>query len=339
MRLYVGFDVHSSSSVVGVVGEDGRRLLTKKLGNDPHLVVESLKAVPGHIEGVVVESTYNWYWIVDCLMDDGYRVHLANPSKIKQYEGLKHTDDRHDAFWLAELLRLGIVPEGYIYPREERPVRDLLRKRGHLVRLRTSLVLGLESIITRNYGIRPRAKDLLALTEDRVTPLLDGDEYICLAAGVSKETIDFLTRKIQALERAIVGRVRLRDEYRNLTTLPGVGKVLALTIMLETGPIDRFAAAGNYVSYCRKVPTVWTSNGKRKGKGNKKNGNKYLSWAFAEAAELARRFDGRARSYYSRKLQRTNAAVAHSALAHKLASAAYYIMRDGVVFMPERCFS
>ena len=339
MKVYVGFDVHSSSNVSGVVGEDGRRLLTRKLRNDPYQVVESLKTVPGHIEGVVVESTYNWYWIVDALMDAGFKVHLANPSQIKKYEGLKHADDRYDAFWLAELLRLGILPEGYIYPREQRPVRDLLRKRGHLVRLRTSLVLGLESIITRNYGVRPRAKDLMVVTEDRVTPLLDGNEYICLAAGTSKQTIDFLTHKIQVLERAIVGRVRLRDDYRNLTTLPGVGKVLSLTIMLETGPIKRFASAGNYVSYCRKVPTVWTSNGKRKGKGNKKNGNKYLSWAFSEAAELARRFDGGARAYYNRKLQRSNVAVAHSALAHKLAGAAYYIMRDGVVFMPERCFS
>jgi transposase len=337
--LYVGFDVHSSSSVVGVVVEDGRRLSTKKVHNDPQQVLEVLMPLAGEIVGVVVESTYNWYWIVDCLMDAGYKVHLANPSKIKQYEGLKHMDDRHDAFWLAELLRLQILPVGYIYPKHERPVRDLMRKRGHLVRLRTSLVLGLESIITRNYGIRPRGKDLLAITEDRVTPLIDGDEYICLAAGVSKETIDFLTGKIRAVERAVLGRVRLRAEYRNLTTLPGVGKILALTIMLETGPVSRFIAVGNYVSYCRKVPTVWLSDGKRKGKGNRKNGNKYLSWAFAEAAELARRFDGGARSYYSRKLQRTNAAVAHSALAHKLASAAYYIMRDGVVFMPERCFS
>ena len=102
------------------------------------------------IVGIVVESTYDGYWMVDALMEEGYRVHLANPSEIQKYEGLKHADDEHDAFWLAEMLRLGILPEGYIYPKQQRPVRDLLRKRGHLVKIRTSLILSLQNIITRN---------------------------------------------------------------------------------------------------------------------------------------------------------------------------------------------
>lgn len=338
MKLYIAFDVHSSSSVIAVVDENGKRMMTKKVRNEPGDVIKILKSLPGEIVGVVVESTYNWYWIVDAMMDAGYRAHLANPSKVQKYKGLKHSDDRHDAFWLAELLRLGILPEGYIYPRAERSVRDLLRKRSHLVRLRTALILGLESIITRNSGRKPRLRDLQVLTENRVTPLLGDDACILLAGRVSKESIDFLARQIHVIERAILSRVQMRDEYRNLTTLPGVGRVLGLTIMLETGPIGRFARVGNYASYCRKVPTVWTSDGKRKGKGNRKNGNKYLSWAFAEAAELSRRMDPQARRYYMRKLQRTNPAVAHSALAHKLARAAYFIMRDGVVFVPERTF-
>ena len=338
MRLYIGFDVHSSSSVVGVVDESGKRLFTKKVRNDPEAVVKILEPFTGEVAGVVVESTYNWYWIVDSLMEAGYGVHLANPSQVQKYKGLKYADDKHDAYWLAEMLRLGILPEGYIYPKGERSVRDLLRKRGHLVRLRTSLILGLESIITRNCGTKPRLKDIQALTEDRVTPVLEGDDSILLAGRVSKESIDYLRRQIHTIERAVLSRARLRDEYKNLTTMPGVGKVLALTIMLESGPIDRFAGAGNYVSYCRKVPTVWLSDGKSKGKGNRRNGNKYLSWAFAEAAELARRHDVRARRYYNRKLSQTNAAVAHSALAHKLARAAYYVMRDGVAFDGDRVF-
>jgi transposase len=109
-------------------------------------------------------------------------------------------------------------------------------------------------------------------------------------------------------------------------------------MMLETGPIGRFATVGEYVSYCRKVPSQWTSNGKWKGSGNKKNGNKYLAWAYSEASELARRFYPEPRAYYHRKMQKTNAPVAHSALAHKLARAAYYIMRDQVPFRPEKLF-
>jgi len=104
--------------------------------------------------------------------------------------------------------------------------------------------------------------------------------------------------------------------------------------MVETGPVSRFARVGNYVSYCRKVHAKWVSNGKQKGSGNKKNANKYLAWAFSEAAELPRRFDPQARDYYQRKKQKTNFVVAHNALAHKLARAAYHIMKDNVSFLP-----
>ena len=117
-----------------------------------------------------------------------------------------------------------------------------------------------------------------------------------------------------------------------------MGKILALTIMLETGPISRFATVGDYVSYCRKVPSQWTSNGKRKGSGNTKNGNRYLAWTYSEASDYARRFYPEPRAYYQRKMQKTNAVVAHSALAHKLARAAYYVMRDQVSFQPEKLF-
>jgi len=113
---------------------------------------------------------------------------------------------------------------------------------------------------------------------------------------------------------------------------------LGLTILLETGPVGRFADVGHYVSYCRKVPSQWLSDGKRKGQGNRRNGNRYLAWAFSEAAELARRFHAEPRAYYQRKMAQTNAAVAHSALAHKLARVAYYILRDGVRYDPQKLF-
>jgi transposase len=111
-----------------------------------------------------------------------------------------------------------------------------------------------------------------------------------------------------------------------------------MTIMLETGPVGRFPTVGDYVSYCRKVSSAWVSNGKKKGKGNKKNGNRYLAWAYSEASEFARRHDGKARAFYQRKAQRTNFMVAHQALAHKLARAAYYMMRDDVPFKAEKLF-
>jgi len=339
MRLYAGSDLHSSNSFFGIEEANGKRIFQKKLSNDPELIINTLKPFKKDIVGIVVESTYNWYWLVDLLMAEGYQVHLANPAAIQKYSGLKYADDRHDAFWLAEMLRLGILPEGYIYPKEERPVRDLLRKRGHLVKLRTSLIVSLQNILSRNNGFRLKVGDVKALTTDRVAPLLEGNDDLALSGKVSKDSIDFLTRQIKTVERAVVKKTELRGSYSKLLGLPGVGKILGLTIMLETGPISRFAHVGNYASYCRKVATKWISNDKKKGKGNKKSGNKYLAWAFSEAAVIARRTSAEARTYYQRKMQKTNAMVAHQALAHKLARAAYYIMRDGVDFMPEKLFT
>ena len=339
MPLYGAFDLHAKTNHLGIIDGSGKRVLMKKLPNEALVILEALKSMKRRIVGLVVESTYNWYWLVDLLMGAGYKVHLANPSAIQKYSGLKHADDVHDAFWLAEQLRLGVLPVGYIYPKEERPIRDLLRKRGHLVRLRTSLIISLQNIITRNVGLQVDVNEVKRLREDRITPLLGMNEDLALAGRTSKETIDFLTRQIKHIEKVVESRVQLKEPYRYLLTLPGVGKILGLTIMLETGTIGRFPGVGDYASYCRKVTSKWTSDGKAKGKGNKKNGNKYLAWAFSEAAECARRYDEQARAYYNRKARKSNFMVAHSALAHKLARAAYYVMRDQVPFIPEKLFA
>jgi transposase len=339
MKLYTGFDLHSTNSYIGIVDESGKRAFKRKLPNDPAAIIDILKPFKNDIVDVAVESTYNWYWLVDLLLAEGYRVHLANTTAIQKYSGLKYSDDRHDAFWLAEMMRLGILPEGYIYPKEYRPIRDLLRKRSHLVKLRTSLIISLQNIISRNNGFKIKVSDVKALMADRVAPHLTGNEDLALAGKVSKESIDFLTCKIKSIEAVIVKKLELREPYTNLLTVYGIGKILALTIMLETGPISRFEKVGNYVSYCRKVSSKWISNDKAKGKGNKKSGNKYLAWAFSEAAEFARRIHPEARAYYNRKMQQTNFMTAHNALAHKLARAAYYVMKDKVSFIPDKLFT
>ena len=265
MKLYSGIDLHSDNSYLAIVDENGKRIFNEKLANDIVAITDALSLYSGSLEGVVVESTYNWYWLVDGLMAEGFAVHLANPSAIKQYNGLKHTDDKHDAFWLAEMLRLNILPEGYIYPKEERPLRDLLRKRSHLVHLRTSLLLSLENIVSRNCGHGLTANNVRKIREDLVAPLLAGNEDLALAGQVSKETIDFLTHKIRKIETFIENKIKLQEPYSHLLGLPGVGKILALTIKLESGPIDRFPQVGNYASYCRKVCAKWSSNGRCQG--------------------------------------------------------------------------
>jgi transposase len=338
MELYCGLDLHANNTYAGMIDQDGKRITKARLDNRTDAIAHFFDPYQENLAGIVVESTYNWYWLVDFLEEQGYDVRLANPAAIQKYSGLKHSDDSNDAFWLAEMRRLGILPGGYIYPKQDRPVRDLLRKRGHLVKIRTSLVTSVQMIISRNCGVKLSASDIKVLREDRIAPFLVSQDELSLAGTVSKETIDFLSGKIRTIETQIQRRVRLRPPYQLLQTIPGVGTILALTIMLETGPIDRFRGVGNYASYARTVSSQWTSNGKRKGKGNPKNGNRYLAWAFSEAAEMSRRYDATARAYYDRKTRKTNFMVAHTALARKLARAAYYIMKDQVPFMPEKLF-
>jgi transposase len=271
-------------------------------------------------------------------MEHGYKVHLANPSAIKQYEGLKHTDDKWDSFWLAHLLRLNILPEGYIYPKEERPVRDLLRRRLLFVKHRTSHILSLQSMISRNLGTQMSANAIKRLDQEAAETLFDSP-HLVLAANSNIAVIHFLKERIKPIEKAVKSHITLREEFRYLLTVPGIGDILALTIMLEVGEIARFPQVGDYSSYCRCVKSERLSNGKKKDENNRKNGNRYLSWAYVEAANFAIRFSPSAQAFYQKKMAKTNGIVAIKALGNKLARASYYIMRDQVPYDPKRLFS
>ena len=268
-------------------------------------------------------------------MDNGYSsAHLANPAAIKQYDGLKHSDDQHDAFFLAQLLILGILPQGYIYPKKDRPLRDLARKRMFLVQHKTSHILSLQSLIQRCCARKVSANEIRNLTATELKKWLK-QRHLVLSAKANLDTINFLKRQILQIEKAILKIVKLKKPFVQLQSIPGIGKILALTIMLEVGDISRFSKVGNFASYCRCVSSQRLSDGKSKGSGNRKNGNRYLSWAFVEAAQLTRRHNERFRSYYNRKLAQANTSLATKALSNKLARICYYIMRDQVPFHEE----
>ncbi|UCF01635.1 MAG: IS110 family transposase [Deltaproteobacteria bacterium] len=337
MQLYAGMDLHSRNTLVAVMDSGFRRVFQKRVANDLALILATLEPFRDDLRGIAVESTYNWYWLVDGLMEAGYRVHLANPSGIKQYEGLKHSDDRDDAFFLAHLLALGILPEGYIYPKEERPVRDLLRKRSFLVKHRTAHILSLQSMLEREKACKLAGNEIKGLRAEDIGRIF-AEEYLVLSAQASRSCIEFLGHHIKRIEKAVRERLKLRKSFQSLLTVPGIGDILALTIMLEVGDIARFAKVGNFASYARCVSSKRLSDGKKKGQGNRKNGNRYLAWAFVEASHHARRHNERLRKYYQRKLAETNEAVATKALCNKLSRACYYIIRDQVAFREEALF-
>jgi len=337
MPLYGGIDLHANNSVVVLLNEQDQVIYQRRLTNHLPTILEQIAPYRADITGVVVESTYNWYWLVDGLMEAGYRVHLANPAAIQQYSGLKYTNDQSDARWLAHLLRLGVLPEGYIYPKAERAVRDLLRKRAHLVRQHTAQVLSVQNLVVRNTGVRFGAKRIVELTPSELANLLPNAEHV-LAVTSSLAVLHCLGQQIQTLEKAVQQRLKHTPVYAQLQTVDGIGPILAQTIVLETGDMRRFSTVGNYASYCRCVGSTKISNGKRKGQGNVNNGNPYLEWAYMEAAQFAIRFSPTVQRFYQRKQAKSHLMIARKAVAHKLARACYYIMRDLVSFDVHKAF-
>ena len=318
-----------------MIDQENNVLYKQRHRNEVSAILSALDPFKKDIQGIVVESTYNWYWLVDALMDSGFKVHLANVSAIKQYEGLKQIDDKRSSLWLANLLRLNILPTGYIYPKEERPTRDLLRKRLQLVRNRTSHVVSIKNILARNLGVRMTAYDIKKLQASEVKTLFP-DKEMRLMIMSSVGVIQHCQEQIDKIEELVAKNVKVRKEFAKLLTVPGVGQILGLTIMLEVGRINRFPTVGNYSSYCRCIRSIRTSNNKITGYGNSRNGNKYLSWAYVEAAHYARRYHEAIRSYYERKKAKTNKIVAIKTVSHKLARASYYVMRDGVDYNQAR---
>jgi len=339
MKLYTGMDLHSNNTYIGISDEDDKRVFKGRFPNQLPVILKVLEPYEKMIVGIVVESTFNWYWLVDGLMENVYkdRVHLAHPAGFQPYKGLKHSSDKTSAFFLGKLLRLGILPEGHILPKNDRHLRDLLRKRLMLVQQRTDHLLSLKSLLNRNFCLSPNRNELKQISQEDIDALIR-NEHLNLSAKTNIDVSDHLESRIKQLEKKILADTIEKPYYLKLLTVPGIGKVLALTITLETGDINRFEDDGNYASYSRCVSSKRISNEKNKGSNNRKNGNKYLGWAFVEAANFMKRYCPEAEAFHRRKCLKENYTLATKALACKIAKACFYIMKDDFAFDVEKMF-
>lgn len=339
MKLYAGIDLHSNNSYLAITDSTTKVLYQKRLANDAEIILKELNAYRENLVGIAVESTYNWYWLVDQLTEAHYPVHLANTTGMQQYSGLKHSNDKTDAIWLSTMLQLGVLPEGHIYPKEKRGLRELLRRRLVLVRQQTMCVLGVQSMVTRYENIKVcgnKIKNKKNLSE--ILSYIE-DEDVSMAAESQLKVLHSIVEQVAFLEKEILKRVEKSSDFQLLQMIPGIGPVLAITILLETGDIKRFKHAGNYSSYCRCVESKRVSNGKKKGENNRKNGNAYLSWAFMEAANNAVRYSESLKKYYQRKLAKTKRVIALKTIANKLSKAIYFVLRDKVEFDMQKLIS
>jgi transposase len=301
-KLIAGIDLHSNNVMIGVINQDGKRVAHRKLGCDLSEVVGFLKPLKPQLQSMAVESTFNWYWLVDGLRAQGYSIDLANPAKIAQYSGMKHVDDKDDAFHLADLQRLNILPKAHVYDPELRPVRDLLRRRTNLVQQRTALLLSFKSLYTRTTGQTLALNDVKKLEPKEASQLYEHPANQ-LIAQVQTEHIGALDKSISRIEKAVLGSTREIPMYEKLLTLPGVGRILAMTITMEVGDIQRFRSDGDFASYC-----------------------------------FSRRYDEQCRRWYDRKAAKTSKIIATKALGCKLAKAAWHIMAGQCDYDEKRMF-
>ncbi len=336
---YAAIDLHSNNLVIAVVDSHGRRIKSARLFCELYDVEKFLHPYRARIVTIAVESTFNWYWLVDGLQDLGFHVVLANPAALTQYDGLKHADDQSDAFFLAEVLRLGILPEGYIGERKQRAVRGLLRRRASLVAKRTSLILSLRNLQMRTMGCCPiSTSELQKKADARQFVDLFEDPAEKLTAEIQKSHIDAFARSIARIEKHVLATVQTQSGFKALNSVPGIGRILAMTILLEVGDIRRFASPEDFASYARMVNASRRSNSKKKGENNSKCGNRYLAWSFIEAANFIRRYDARAQRWHDRKAAKTSPIIARKALGCKVAKPVWHILTHGCQYDGDRLF-
>ena len=313
--------------------DTGQKLLSRRVPNDPGALLGQLEPFGPRLK-VVVEATFNWYWLVDLLEDHGLEVTLAHPLYLKAIAYAKVKTDKVDAHTLAQLLRLGYIPEAWICPRELRATRDLVRRRNRLVNVRAGLLRDVQ-IQLMKANVRLGRNEVKAIDGRHLRRLLDHPHARRVGLAYL-HTIEALTREIRDLDAEIRRSLRRSKPILLLESLPGIGRTLAATIHMETGPIDRFASAKNYCSYCRVAPTISPSGSVTRRGRNSKQGNRHLEWAFSQAANLAIQHYPPIKALHQRLLcKKKKRILAKAIVTHKLAHAAYHVLHKEQPFEME----
>jgi len=337
-RYYCGIDLHARRMYICVLDADGQIRVHR---NGPATPEHFLATVAPYREDLVVavECIFTWYWLADLCAQEGIAFVLGHALYMKAIHGGKAKNDKIDAHKIAVLLRGGMLPMAYVYPREMRATRDLLRRRCHFTRKRAELLTHIQN--TASQYVLP-ALGKIAFHGNRVGL---AEQFSDPAVRKSIETnlalIDHYDRLLKELELHLAQTAKVHDvnAYYRLRSVPGIGKILALVLLYEIHDIQRFPRVQDFASYCRLVKCAKESDGKRYGYAGTKIGNAHLKWAFSEAAVLCLRKNPVAQRYLARLAQKHGKGKALTLLAHKLARAVYYMLRRGQAFDVTKFFS
>ena len=337
---YCGIDLHALVSQIVILDGTGQVLLNRRVKNRLEEILGVLAPYGPGIH-IAIESTFNWYWLVDGLQDAGHDVHLGHPLRLAMISKAKVKTDRRDARMLARLLRSGDFPEAYIYPRETRPVRDLVRQRTRVVAQRAREYAALRLRLYRHGFLEHSANWVKRVSEEELEAMF---EHPAIRPLIHHELarIRLLSDQVTEIEQTIAALAQTTPDYEHLRTLPGTGLALAPVILYESGQISRFTSCRHYVSYARVIPGCAESAGKIRAGRGKKQGNRHLKAAFTQAAVHAIRTDETVRRLYERLKQRHpgrgSVPIAINVIAHKLAQAAYHILKEGTVYQERLLF-
>jgi transposase len=315
-----------------VLDTEGNLLLHRNMRAEPDRFLDAVAPFRERLV-VAVECMFSWYWVADLCAEEGIEFVLGHALYMKAIHGAKVKNDRVDSRKIAGLLRAGMFPVAYVYPKQMRATRDLLRRRNYLMRRRADLLAHIQNTNSQ-YNLPEFGQKIAYKIHREGVAEQFSDPDTRRSIEVDLELIDHYDKILETLKRHILRTARHHDPQalHLLRTVHGIGPILALVILYEIHTIDRFRRVQDFVSYARLVRCAHESVGKRTGKSWKKMGNPHLKWAFSEAATLFLRANPEGLKYKRRLERKHGKAKSLSILAHKLGRTVYWMLRREKAF-------
>jgi len=331
-RHWCGIDLHARTMYVCILDAEGQVLVHKNLRTTPEAFLEVIAPYREDLV-VAVECIFTWYWLADLCAREGIDFVLGHALYMKAVHGGKAKNDRIDSLKIATLLRGGMLPQAYAYPAGMRATRDLLRRRLHLVRKRGQLLAHIQ-MTAHQYNLPPLGKRIAYPANREGVAEHFENRAVRKSIAVDLALLERYDRLLTELEVDLVRQAKQHDPqaFQLLRSVPGIGKVLALTILYEIHDIRRFDRVQQFASYARLVKCAKESAGKIYGTSGAKMGNVHLKWAFSEAAVLFVRHSPEGKKLRARLEKRFGKGKALSILAHKLGRAVYFMLQRGKAF-------
>ena len=325
-QFYCGVDLHTRSMYVCILDQAGEILLHRNLPAEPEAFLSAIKAYRDDIV-VCAECMFSWYWLADLCQRENIPFVLGHALYMRAIHGGKAKNDRIDSHKIAALLKAGLIPQAYVYPREMRATRDLLRRRNYLMRRRADLLAHIQNT-NGQYNLPPFGKKIAYRSHRSGVAEQFSDPDVSMSVSADLELIDHYDRLLQTIELHVLKSAKHHDPHALylLQTVHGIGKVLSLVILYEVHDVSRFPTVGDFVSYCRLVACARESAGKQHGTSGRKIGNMHLKWAFSEAAVIFLRANPLGMKYKQRLEHRYGKSKALSILAHRLGRAVYFML-------------